>query len=66
MNHVKDLDGNSIYFGSDFLIKEEKMGAMKELTLFTAGREITLDRKPADYKYIGVLPASLLCDFSKV
>ena len=65
MNHIRDLNGNSVFFGDDFVIRESISEGMKELTLYVAGEKILLARDKKDRSFAFTLPGMIIFDFSK-
>jgi hypothetical protein len=65
MNHIVDKNGDSIFFGDDFVIRERKSESMKELILYAAGKSFVLSRKSLSYNFSSSLPGQVLADFSE-
>tara|TARA_R110000744_G_scaffold97514_1_gene188434 strand:- start:2936 stop:3142 length:207 start_codon:yes stop_codon:yes gene_type:complete len=65
MNHIIDMNGNSVFFGDDFMIKEKLSEGKKELILYAAGEQHVLARKNSTHSFSSSMPGQVLNNFSK-
>ena len=63
MNHIIDMNGNSVFFGQDFMIKESIIECKKELILYVVGRTHLLAREAEGYSFSKMLPGKVIQNF---
>lgn len=65
MNHIIDMNGNSVFFGEDFLIREKLCEGKKELVLLVGEHSHLLARENSTHRFSSSLPGQVISNFSK-